>query len=520
VLIAADDSSHPFRIGDDVYRRLKVDALNFFYQNRSGIAIEARYAGGPQWARPAGHQPDRARCFSGLDEKENLWPPCDHELDVTGGWYDAGDHGKYVVNGGISLWTLQHLAERAQHVIGADATWFADGRLPVPERGNGFPGLLSEARWEMDFMLAMQVPDGRRLAVPVGDQSGHLKALKLDRIDAGGMAHHKVHDASWTDIPLRPDQDTRARHVYYPTTAATLNLAATAAQCARLWLKLDTPYAQRCLRAAQRAWDAALSHPSVYAYNLFGGGGPYDDMDLSDEFYWAAAELFTTTGETRYLRALQGSPRYLAAPSAQRGENDLYWGNVAVAGTITLVTVPNKLPGAEIVRARDRLVAGARGYLAQIEQEGYLLPFTVDQYPWGSNATIINRALVLGVAHDLTREPAFFHGAAEAMNYLLGRNPMDQSYVSGYGTRSLRNPHHRFWARQRNAAYPAPPPGVLSGGPNSINFSDPVAARMKGFCTGQTCWVDDIGAWTMNEVAVNWNAPLVWVAAFLDEGLK
>jgi endoglucanase len=517
VLSAADDSSHPFRIAADLYRQLKVDALNFFYQNRSGIPIDAAYTGGSQLARPAGHQPDRARCFSGRDEKHNEWPACDHELDVSGGWYDAGDHGKYVVNGGIALWTLQHLAERAQHVRGADGSWFADGKLALPERGNGFPGLLNEARWQMDFMLAMQVPEGRRLAAPVGDQRGALTALKLDKIDAGGLVHHKVHDRSWTDLPLRPDRDTRQRHLYYPTTAATLNLAATAAQCARLWRTLDTPYAQRCLKAAQRAWDAAQRHPAVYAYDLFTGGGPYDDQDVSDEFYWAAAELFTATGEERYLRAMQASPRYLAAPAVQRGQGDLYWGDLGTAGTITLATVPGKLPAADVARAREHLVGAARAYLAQIDEQGYLVPYTVDQYPWGSNANIVNRALLLGVAHDLTREPAFFHGAAEAMNYLLGRNPMDQSYVSGHGARALLNPHHRFWARQRGSDYPGPPPGVLSGGPNSVNFSDPVAAKLKGFCTGQTCWVDDIGAWTMNEVAINWNAPLVWVAAFLDE---
>jgi endoglucanase len=521
VLSADGDHSHPFRIGADLYRQLKADALGFFYQNRSGIAINAALTGGAQFARPAGHKPDRARCFSGGDDKYNVWPPCEHELDVTGGWYDAGDHGKYVVNGGIALWTLQHLAERTLHVPGADPSWFADGKLALPERGNGFPGLLNEARWQMDFMLAMQVPDGRWLAAPVGDQRDKLSALKLDSIDAGGMAHHKVHDSAWTEIPIRPDRDTRTRHLYYPTTAATLNLAATAAQCTRLWRTLDPAYAQRCYKAATRAWDAAIRHPAVYAYDLFSGGGPYDDLDVSDEFYWAAAELFLTTGDDRYLRALQASPRYLAVPSAQvNAQGDLLWADLSAAGTIALLTVPGKLPAADAARARERLLGAARGYLAQIEQEGYLLPYTVESYPWGSNANIINRALVLGVAHDLTREPAFFHGAAEAMNYLLGRNPMDQSYVSGYGARTLQNPHHRFWARQRNPEYPGPPPGVLSGGPNSVSFSDPVAAKLKGFCTGQTCWVDDIGAWTMNEVAINWNAPLVWVAAFLDEGLK
>ena len=107
--------------------------------------------------------------------------------------------------------------------------------------------------------------------------------------------------------------------------------------------------------------------------------------------------------------------------------------------------------------------------------------------------------------------------AAEGMNYILGRNPLDKSYVTGYGERPLVNPHHRFWAHQANAAFPPPPPGVLSGGPNS-GLQDPYvqAAGLAG-CAPEKCFADNIEAWSANEVAINWNAPLAWVTAFLDE---
>ena len=81
----------------------------------------------------------------------------------------------------------------------------------------------------------------------------------------------------------------------------------------------------------------------------------------------------------------------------------------------------------------------------------------------------------------------------------------------------MRHPHHRFWAQSLNPALPEPPAGVLSGGPNNMNMSDDVARRLKGHCAPQACWSDDIRAYTMNEVTINWNAPLVWVAAFLDD---
>jgi endoglucanase len=103
------------------------------------------------------------------------------------------------------------------------------------------------------------------------------------------------------------------------------------------------------------------------------------------------------------------------------------------------------------------------------------------------------------------------------MDYVLGRNPLDRSYVTGFGARPMRHPHHRFWANQANARYPAPPAGVLSGGPNSSSMTDAVAETMKGKCAPQTCWTDDYRAYTQNEVTVNWNAPLAWTAAWLDD---
>jgi endoglucanase len=104
------------------------------------------------------------------------------------------------------------------------------------------------------------------------------------------------------------------------------------------------------------------------------------------------------------------------------------------------------------------------------------------------------------------------------MDYLLGRNPLGFSYVSGYGTHFLKNPHHRFWAHQKGSRCPTPPPGAVAGGPNS-KLPDPVAKRLGG-CPLQKCYVDHVDAWGENEVAINWNAPLAWVAAYLDDSAK
>ncbi|MEL3916502.1 glycoside hydrolase family 9 protein [Aeromonas caviae] len=519
VLEVAGQKSHPFSIGDDIYHTMKFDALSFFYQQRSGIDIEAKYVQRPDLARPAGHKPENVTCFNKQDAKGNQWPGCDFTLDVTGGWYDAGDQGKYVVNGGISVWTLMNLYEREQLAKEGDKSAFADGKVKIPEQHNGYNDLLDESRWMMEFFLAMQVPEGKKAWVPVGDQSKQLDSLKLTEIDASGMVFHKVADEAWTGMPLPPHKDPQPRFLSHPSTAATLNLAATAAQSARVWKDLDPAFAQRSLQAAERAWKAANRHPDVYAYDNFVGSGPYDDTNLKDEFYWAAAELFATTGKAEYKQAVQQSPLYLAAPKGDRSASgDLYWQDLSSAGTITLAMVPNKLGKQEVEKARAAIIAAADGYQKSVVTEGYLIPYQATEYPWGSNSNLMNRSIFLGLAHDFTGERKYLQAMSDAMDYVLGRNPLDQSYVSGYGSRPLKNPHHRFWAHPIDPASPLVPPGVLSGGPNSINFSDPVASTLKGKCTGQTCWKDEIGAWTLNEVTVNWNAPFFWTVSVLDEG--
>ena len=103
------------------------------------------------------------------------------------------------------------------------------------------------------------------------------------------------------------------------------------------------------------------------------------------------------------------------------------------------------------------------------------------------------------------------------MNYLLGRNPMGMSYVAGYGTRAMKNPHHRVWAHQKDPRQPEAPPGAVAGGPNSM-LQDPYIRKLgKSGCPAQTCYVDHVESYSTNEVAINWNAPLAWDAAFLDD---
>ncbi len=365
--------SQPFSIRGNVYAPLRRDALRFFYHQRASAPISQPYAEGTQWARAAGHPDAAISCLSGSG--------CSYTLNVSKGWYDAGDHGKYVVNGGIALWTLFNLYERARY-LGTTVAELGDSTLNIPESGNGVADLLDEARWEMEFMLAMQVPEGQPLA---------------------GMAHHKMHDDTWTAIPTLPASDQTPRHLHAPSTAATLNLAATAAQCARIFRGVDDTLAARCGTAAARAFTAAQANPHIYASATDGtGGGTYDDTDVSDELYWAAAELYVSTGAASYLDVLHASPLHGQARAVS-------WSSVGALGTISLAVVPSSLPAADLTLTRQALITAADTLLTRAAADAYGSP--LGAYVWGSNSDMLNAGMILALAHDIIGDARYEAGA-------------------------------------------------------------------------------------------------------------
>jgi endoglucanase len=490
-LVADGETSRPFDIGTSAYEKLRLDAAKYYYTQRSGIEIRDDLR--PGYARPAGHvdvapnQGDsNVPCQPGV---------CDYTLDVTGGWYDAGDHGKYVVNGGISTWELLSTYERALHARTGQPAKLGDGTLAIPESGNKVPDLLDETRWELEFLLKMQVPDGQPLA---------------------GMAHHKIHDEQWTGLPLLPSDDPQKRELHPPSTQATLNLAATAAQAARLYRPYDKAFAAKALAAARKAWTAALAHPERYADPDDGiGGGAYSDSDATDEFYWAAAELYLTTGEKQFADHVLASPVHTADIFGPLGYD---WARTAAAARLDLATVPSRLPGRDTVR--QSVVKGAERYLATLKSQPYGMPYAPadNVYDWGSNHQILHNAVVIATAYDITGGSKYRDGAVQSMDYLFGRNALNISYVTGYGEVDSRNQHSRWYAHQLDPNLPNPPDGTLAGGPNS-SIQDPYAQSKLQGCVGQFCYIDDIQSWSTNEHTINWNSALTRMASFVaDQG--
>ena len=513
--------SHPFDISAESMSQLKYDALSYFYHNRQGIEILETVVGEAKWARPVGHADDiQIETFECIDNPQSA--EC-YSLDASKGWYDAGDHGKYVVNGGISAWTMMNQYERSKY-LGRNMADFAVNTmsLPVQETNNELPDILDEVKWEMEFLLNMQVPDGKPYA---------------------GMAFHRMNNTAWTGIPTDPSTDPGKRYAHAPTTAATLNLAATAAQCARVFAPFDSAFADRCLAASKKALAAAKQYPERFAE--YGGesnkvvitdpasGGPtgaglYNDVEVSDEFFWALAELYATTKEATYKNQLKNSPVYGKFAPGKDGDKvvgSLFnWQVTNLLGAASIVTVGDLegLDSTIVAQQKSLLKQGADVFVGFANDRGYSVPLDTTATPWGSNSSVMNNMLVLGLVNDLECEQTnkYMDAFADGMTYLLGNNPNSISYVTGYGENSLQNPHHRFWANQADPNTPTPPPGAVSGGPNSTwgtTGNDDIERYLARDCAAEACFTDHIKAWSTNEITINWNSPLAWITAYLDE---
>jgi endoglucanase len=573
--------SMEFDINDHIYsddsHNMLTNALNYFYQNRSGIDIESTYITSGDTstlAHKGGHKSDKATVqkqwqndYASKEEATGTYGSS--TITANGGWYDAGDHGKYVVNGGISVWTLQNMYERAIQTEEGVAK-FADGAdtMKVPEAGDDVPDILNEAAYELDFIKEMKVESSE----PTWGKYA-------------GLYYHKLHDHKWTGLATRPDNYEEewetTRIVKPPTFAATLNYAACAAQAARLWAPYDNAKAEEYLETAKEAFEAYEEH--WYAYDktttqhptldtkcakeelneksLYApmwqakGGGPYGDDNVLDDAYWAACEIFVSASEmgdadaATYKSKIDDSKyseyAYNCATRMVGGENkdgsftSFNWGNTASAGTLTLALHQDLLSETENSKVKESILKAADEYIKMENKQGYGIPYTYDGegyndpnnlnpkiiingYEWGSNSMVINNCIVMAYAYDLTGgDINYMNGVITAMDYLLGCNPLSFSYVSGYGQYKLQFPHHRYWSYELDKTLPLAPDGVLSGGPNA-GLQDPYV-RALGFVPGvatnpsQRCYVDSIEAWSTNEVTINWNSPLAWIVSFLQD---
>lgn len=460
--------SFRFEISDTVFTEINNAIVKAFYFNRASTELLEENAG--IYARPFGH-PDTTVIV--LPSAAGPTRIAGDTLSCPKGWYDAGDYNKYIVNSGISTATLL-LAYENYSAYYDTLTW------NIPESGNATADILDEIRWNLDWMLTQQDP-------------------------ADGGVYNKTTSANFSGSVM-PTSDKAKRYVVAKGTAATLDFAAVMAIASRVYEPIDATFADSCLAAAELAWDwAAINSAIMYSNPASEDGYPavgtdgYGDWTLTDEFIWAATELFiSTNNETKYAASINISGTF-EIPG---------WRNVKGMSLLSLYTHRNAVGYAiDTAVVKGKIVDKASSIQSfQANSNAFRVPIT--NFTWGSNGALSNEGIFLLYAYNITTDLSYFNAALSAYDYILGRNATEYSFVTGYGEYASKNVHHR---PSEADGISGSIPGFLAGGAYS-------GANDIGDCSGEypaqsaKSYKDAICSYSTNEIAINWQAPMTYMS--------
>jgi endoglucanase len=447
-----------FKISASPLQALGKAALKAFYYQRVSTPLTSTYAG--TWARAAGHPDTVVNVHSSAGSGKISSPK---------GWYDAGDYGKYIVNCGISVYTLLALYEHFPHYMNS-----LD--LTIPESNNTTPDILDEVRWNLEWMLTMQTADG-------GVYS------KLTSLEFDGT--------------IMSSESNTARYVFMKTTPATLDFAAVMAMSSRLYKTFDASFSATCLEAAKKAYAWATTNPNIkYVQPEDCKTGEYKDDVFTDEFFWASVECALASGTP-------GDYTYHTTHPLPTG-NVPSWPDVGTLGLYTILTNLHAFPSGVVDSCKSRIIATADKLLER-QKNGYGISMNTADFYWGSNHVAVSQGIMLLYAFYLTKNNSYLEGTSQQIDYILGRNPLGKSFVTGIGEYSPLHPHHRISEADGIAA---PVPGFLVGGPHT--GGDDTSWCENYVDKPATSWLDKYCSSATNEVAINWNAPLAYCVNALE----
>lgn len=513
--VAGKGTSVEFKIADSLYPNLIRDAMGYYYFHRQFTPLAMPYVGNTVWAGRNVHPNDTAvACLTGVPGASSWCGGEKFNLAGSGGaWSDAGDFGIYPVNHAIAAWSLLNVYE----LLGATTAnpLMGDGILNIPEQGNTVPDVLDEVAFGSRYLKAI-LPTNTSL-----------------------HASHKVHGVDWgafeDSLAL---ENSRTRSARPGTTAASFAVARTYAELARryqaigktteaatYWTTAKAAYTRGRDLAVIRYHATGEIQPGT-TYNQDVGGGAYDDDIVTDDKFAAAAEMFISAKAMADTTLVNGYKTDVQSYT-NASFRSLSWQNVELAGVMSLIANNELINVSNGTSLKTQLLTMADSYLANINANGFPQPIsTTADFYWGSNSTVANRGIVLAYAHKLSGDIKYLKALHRVMDYLMGTNPVKLSYVLGYGQYAEKDVHDRAaftTFKQSNIPFPS---GWLVGGPNSGVCED----GLKGTSgTGATSTPTDAApakryagagegfhAWCSKEIAINWNASLVWIATYIN----
>ncbi|MFB6152164.1 MAG: glycoside hydrolase family 9 protein [Haloarculaceae archaeon] len=479
-VVVADDGSrsHPFRIGEGVYDDVLATVGRLYSLKRSDTPIDDPVTG---LETEGGHGQDANAALFFADDYHDEGDI----LDVAGGWYDAGDYGKYVPPGAVAV---AHML--LAHELAPEA--FEPGQYDLPPGlepdDPDVPDVLGEARFELEWLERMQRPDG--------------------------AVYHKVGGDRWPGLDVRPSEDTQDRYVYGLSTFGTAMYAAAMAMAARVYRDVDPAFAERALGNARDAQSYLEANPEPYFRYDEGqddGSGPYRKDGDGEERFWAAAELFRTTGEDRYAEYLEAElgEWFDADPTPPTWSDGLALGQWAYLRADAADPDRRSALESGFVAYADRLVETLDG-------RGYRIALDPDEYQWACSKYALAKGLVALLANELDPDDAYVAAAMDQLHYALGRTPTGYSYVTGVGEKPVRNPHDRMVASTGTMI-----PGMLVTGANGEGGDRIVESLLDEHSPPPAkAFVDDERSPSLTEWAVDYTAPLFVVLAYACDGVE
>lgn len=439
------DNSYTFEISDSVYSNLLDDSVRMLYLQRCGEAVTDSDFGHPA-------------CHTGMATVYGT----NDKINVSGGWHDAGDYGRYIVPAAKTIADLLYAYEANPELYGDN--------IGIPQSGNGTPDILDEARYELEWMMKMQRADG--------------------------AVYHKVTCENFPGY-VSPEKETAPLIVTPVSTTATADFCASMALAYEFYKDIDADFANNCLERAERAWSFLEANPDLIFKNPEDiTTGDYGDLSDRDERYWAAAQLYRATGNSKYETAL--SEMYVL--------KGLDWSTVGDYGNLAILTAKNISKDSAIyTNAKDTIISQADSFVRISSNSPYGVALT--KFNWGSNMTVANAGIILGAAYKATGDSSYLDAANAQLNYLLGTNPVGECFFTGYGTVSPENPHHRPSMAAGKAMK-----GMLVGGVNQ-NLEDSAA---KAYCQdlpNAKRYVDNAESYSTNEITIYWNSPLTYLVS-------
>ncbi|MCR5249624.1 MAG: glycoside hydrolase family 9 protein [Lachnospiraceae bacterium] len=450
-----------FVIGRKPYGDLYRDAMRMFYFQRCGMELTPEYAG--KFAHKACHCMEARVLKSRPARRQKL----------LGGWHDAGDYGRYVTAGAVALAHMLYAFEMKPKAF--------DVSLNIPESGSGIPDILSECAWELDWMLQMQEKDGG--------------------------VHHKATSMHFADF-IMPEDDRLVPVMTPVSSLATADQAAVMALASRIYEPYDKKRAAKYKKSALLAAKWLQANPDFLFKNPSDvHTGTYEDRCDADERLWAAAELYLLDGKDEWIWLIRQILEIRVNTTA------LGWADVGgLAAMAVLLSPAGTFPKDLRTRFKELWIEGADRLVTIASENPYELAFRPYEFHWGSNMQVLCNAMVLLFAHHLTKDKKYADYARFQLDYILGRNALDISYVTGHGERAFKDPHNRPTVAD---GIEEVIPGFVSGGPNA-HGGDTIANRetLKGKAP-MCCYADDWRSYSTNEITIYWNSPLVFVLAYL-----